>query len=79
MKSTLFPATLKGSRKNKENVYQFFSFKYILLIMVLQLLHFPSLFPSALHPPPTHIPSCLVHVHGFYIEVPWLLHFLYYS
>ena len=55
-------------------------FKYILLIMLLQLSHFfsPS-FPSTLHPPSHQHPPTLVHVHGLYISVLWLLHFLYYS
>ena len=45
----------------------FFFFKYILLIMLLQLSHFPPLFSSALHTPshPHSLP--LVHVHGLYI------------
>ena len=59
-------------------------FKYILLIMLLQLSHFFSpLFPSILHPHSTSIlplpPPTLVHVHGSYVQVLWLLHFLYYS
>ena len=41
--------------------------KYILLIMLLQLSHFPpSLFPSILHHPPTSIP----HLSSF----PWVVH-----
>ena len=54
--------------------------KYILLIMVLQLFHFSSpLYPPL---PCTSLPAAfsprLVHVHGSYIKVLWLLHFLYY-
>ena len=41
--------------------------KYILLIMLLQLSHFPPSLPSALHTP-SHLHSPpLVHVHGSYI------------
>ena len=48
--------------------------KYILLIMLLQLSHFPPSLLSALHTPShPHFPP-LVHVHGPYIEVLWLLH-----
>ena len=47
--------------------------------MLLHLSHFPSFTP--LHPahslPPTFPP--IVHVHGSYISILWLLHFLHYS
>ena len=36
------------------------------------------LFPHSTPPPHHHSPS-LVHVHGLYIYILWLLHFLYYS
>ena len=47
--------------------------------MLLQLSHFPPFTP--LHPahplPPTFLP--IVHVHGSYLKVLWLLHFLHCS
>ena len=39
----------------------------------------PTPSPSALHLPSTSIPPCLVHVHGSYMYVLWLLRVLYYS
>ena len=50
--------------------------KYILLIMLLQLSHFPPSLPSTLHTPSLPHSPPLVHVHGSYILVLWLLHFL---
>ena len=62
------------------NMYIFF-FKYILLIMLLQLspffLPFIPLLPAP--PPSTSIPPTLDHVHGSYIQVLWLVYFLYCS
>ena len=48
--------------------------------MLLQLSYFffSPLSLSVLQHPPTSLPT-LVHVHGSYIQVLWLLHFLYYS
>ena len=48
--------------------------------MLLQLSHFPPFIPfcPATPLPPAFLPT-LVHVHGSYIQVLWLLHFLYYS
>ena len=48
--------------------------------MLLQLSHFP---PPSLHSslPTPSLPNSppIVHVHGSYLKVLWLLHFLYYS
>ena len=58
-------------------------FRYIFLIMLQQLLIFFSLFSRYAQytqytfPPAFHSPT-LVHIHGSYIKVLWLLHFLYY-
>ena len=54
---------------------------YILLSMLLHLSHFFSSFysPPPCTYPPTSISPALVHVHGSYIQVLWLLHFPYYS
>ena len=62
-------------------IMAFFFKKYVLLIMLLQLSHFFSspLFPSTLYPSSHPHSPTLVHVHGSYIEVLWVLHFLYYS
>ena len=47
--------------------------------MLLQLFQFFSLSPPLPGTPiPTSIPHPLVHVHGSYIWVLWLLHFLYF-
>ena len=53
--------------------------KIYLLIMLLKLSRFPpSLHSILLTPSLPHSPP-IVHVHGSYIEVLWLLHFLHYS
>ncbi|KAF6109847.1 hypothetical protein HJG60_011038 [Phyllostomus discolor] len=48
----------------------FYFIEYILLIMLLQLSHFPPLFPSILHPPPASIspPSPQLS------SCPWVIH-----
>ena len=57
--------------------FLFIFLKYILLIRPLQLCHFPVFIP--LWPTSPFCLPPLVHVHGLYICVLWLLHFLYYS
>ena len=47
----------------------FYFFKYILLIMLLQLLHFPSCIPLRPEHPLAPSSSLLVHVHGSYIDM----------
>ena len=60
-----------------EFIYLFF--KHILLIMLLHLSHFPPFTPlHPAHPLLPHSPA-IVHVHGSYISILWLLHFLHYS
>ena len=55
--------------------------KNIFINYAITVVPFPSLYslPPCI-PLPTHIPPThLVHVHGSYIQVLWLLHFLFYS
>ena len=66
---------------------------FLLFLFLLELLFFkiffdcaitavqfpPALFLSVLHTPSPPHSTPLVHVHGSYIKVLWLLHFLYYS
>ena len=56
-----------------------FIFKYVSLIMLLQLSHYFPYCP--LHPVSPYPPAIppLVHVHGLYLRVLRLLYFLYYS
>ena len=70
----LISCCIEGCVVLRENIwilsygFLYFFFKYILLIMLLQLSHFFSpLSLSALHPTPINIPPALVHVHGLYI------------
>ena len=61
-------------------LFIFLLLKYILLIMLLKLSQFFSpLFPSTLYPISHHHSPNLVHVHGSYIQVIWLLYFPYQS
>ena len=61
------------------NIVLILFFLIYLLIMLLQLSHFPPSLPSALHTPSLPHSPPIVHVHGSCISVLWLLHFLYYS
>ena len=56
-----------------------FSFFIYLLIMLLQLSHFPASLHSILPTPFLPHSPTIVHVHGSYLWVLWLLHFLHYS
>ena len=47
--------------------------------MLLWLSHFPPSLHSILPTPTLPHPPPIVHVHGSYLQVLWLLHFLYYS
>ena len=53
--------------------------KTYLLIMLLQLYHFPPSLHSILYNPSLPRSPPIVHVHGSCIKVLWLLHFLCYS
>ena len=73
----LCPEAVRYKTLMHKYVVKFFK-KYTLLIMLLLQLSPPSLCsilptPSLPHSPP------IVHVHGSYLQVLWLLHFLYYS
>ena len=57
-----------------KNIFNIF-FDYAIPVVPFPPLHST---PSC-SPPPSHIPPTIVHVHGSYISVLWLLHFLYYS
>ena len=58
------------------HIYNISFFNYILLVVLLQLSHF-FLTSIPLHPapplPPVFLPHPLVHVHGSYIQVLWLI------
>ena len=63
----------------KCKLYYFFTLKICLLIMLLQLSHFPLSLQSILPTSSLPLSSLIVHVRGSYIQVLWLLHFPYYS
>ena len=60
-------------------INSFFKVHFIDYAITVVPFFFSSLFPSTLHCPPTSISPHLVPVHGSYIQILWLIYFLYYS